>query len=230
MGNRAQAPWRTRGSITLAHVMRATLLGVVLLLFVRRFVPSIPLSLLTHEAVEAPDPTQECFQELLLDHADIEGPNGRPARLTPRARFELAARVASITRYRLDAAAFVIPWDVAVMWGDLCGPPYSGKLTYHQNARFYFWATNDLSLSKEYIVRHSANVHVIPATPRLASVLSYVRAGDVVELAGRLVDIHGTGRKEGFTWPTSLRRDDTDKGACETIYLESLTVGNRRYR
>jgi hypothetical protein len=36
-----------------------------------------------------------------------------------------------------------------------------------------------------------------------------------------LVDIRGPG---GFSWNTSLRRDDTGNGACEIVYVEELEV------
>ena len=51
-----------------------------------------------------------------------------------------------------------------------------------------------------------------------------------VRLQGDLVDIEGTGPREGFTWTTSLSRTDTDKGACETILLNEINVGGNVYR
>ena len=62
--------------------------------------------------------------------------------------------------------------------------------------------------------------------PRLREVLDdaareSVRAGQVVTLRGQLVDAT---RPDGFTWSTSLRRDDSGAGACELFLVESASL------
>jgi hypothetical protein len=42
-----------------------------------------------------------------------------------------------------------------------------------------------------------------------------------VSLRGQLVDAV---RADGFTWRTSLRRDDTGAGACELLLVESAAI------
>ena len=51
--------------------------------------------------------------------------------------------------------------------------------------------------------------------------LRRLRPGQVVQLSGYLVDVRGP---NGFTWNTSLRRDDTGDGACELMWIESVAV------
>jgi hypothetical protein len=63
-----------------------------------------------------------------------------------------------------------------------------------------------------------------PAVPADASVehkLRKLRPGQIVHLSGYLVDVRGPG---GFTWNTSLRRDDTGAGACEIMWIESVAL------
>jgi hypothetical protein len=50
--------------------------------------------------------------------------------------------------------------------------------------------------------------------------LTRIRAGSLVELRGRLVDIEG--REVGMR--TSLTRDDTGAGACEILLADSARL------
>lgn len=213
--------------------MRRALAVVGILLFlvlaVRRFVPSIPLQLTNHERGETPDPTKEPEQD------EIARPTPIPLasygmELTPRAHYDISAEVVSTARYRFDTAAGFIPWDLALIWGDLVEKLIRSSLSYSQSARFYFWSTTNFIKDRAYIVSHSANVHVIPASSTVRSVLAHVRPGDRVRLQGDLVDVDGTGSHQGFHWGTSLSRDDTDAGACETMYVTCLNVNGKVYR
>ena len=48
--------------------------------------------------------------------------------------------------------------------------------------------------------------------------------GDVVSLDGMLVEAD---KANGWRWRSSLTRDDTGNGACELVYVQSLTVQPR---
>jgi hypothetical protein len=60
---------------------------------------------------------------------------------------------------------------------------------------------------------------------RVAAAIAPVRAGDVVRIEGALVDISGP---DGIDWKTSLTRTDKGPGACETIYVRAVMVGETR--
>jgi len=47
-----------------------------------------------------------------------------------------------------------------------------------------------------------------------------VRRHDLVSLEGYLVEIAGP---EGYHWRSSLSRDDTGGGACEVMWVTSVT-------
>lgn len=212
--------------MTVRRVIALLAAGLFVLLAVRRFVPAVPLALIPHESVAAPDPAGEPVQRMEDDGASLELPR---ARLRVRAWLDISGQVQGTMRYWMDGAAWLIPWDLALAWGDLVEEPYRSSLRFHQNARFVIWGTEDLSLDRKYIVAHSANVHVIPATSKIARALQHVRRGDLVRLEGELVEIEGSGPMEGFRWRTSLSRTDTDAGSCETIYLRRLNVGGRLF-
>jgi hypothetical protein len=148
-------------------------------------------------------------------------------RLLPRAAFEVAALVVSRERYRLDASAYLSPLDLALAWGDAATPEVRSRVRFYQGARFCTWSTSDGSLDLEALARQLANVHVIPATDNVRRALLGVDAGDVVRLAGLLVDASGD---DGFRWSTSLSRNDDGAGSCEVLWVEQLQVGEQVFR
>jgi hypothetical protein len=54
--------------------------------------------------------------------------------------------------------------------------------------------------------------------------LKRIRVGDVVSLEGMLVEAD---KANGWRWRSSLARDDTGNGACELVYVQSLTIRPR---
>jgi len=91
-----------------------------------------------------------------------------------------------------------------------------------QANRFYFWrATPATPVSREVIISHSANTHVIPDGSVVARQLSRLRPGQVVTLSGLLVD----GKRDDGAWiKSSLSRTDTGAGACEVLLVQDLSV------
>ncbi len=157
---------------------------------------------------------------------DVETAKGM-VKLQPRAAFDVSAVVAAAESYRFDAVSFLSPVDLVLTWGQLPDEPYEGQVTYSQAARFYFWRTPSNTLDLRYIESHSANMHMIPATPNLRKALRAVDDGDLVRIKGLLVN---ASTAEGFTWGTSMNRTDTGPGACELIWVEELQVGRKVYR
>jgi hypothetical protein len=90
--------------------------------------------------------------------------------------------------------------------------------------RFLFWKPKDWTsfpLSVSQTISHAAQIHAIPADADVERTLRKLRPGQIVHLSGYLVDVRGP---DGFTWNTSLRRDDTGDGACEIMWIESVTL------
>lgn len=208
------------GTVKIVAIAAVALLGI------NRFLPGVPLALIPHRGVPRPDAHAEPIQ------VDREAPavtvprRFTTYRLTPRASYDISARVVARERFWLGVPAGLIPWDFGLAWGMLVDEPLRSRIAYFQTSRFLFWSWKEGSLDRDYIARHAANVHLIPATSRVAGVLNRVRTGDVVRMEGDLVDIAGP---NGFTWATSLSRTDTGPGACETIWVRAITVGTRRY-
>ncbi len=141
--------------------------------------------------------------------------------LTPRAKYQITARVLGRERYHFDTLSDLVPEDLALGWGPMSDNRILRSLDIHQSDRFYFWrARADSPILKDAVITHSANTHVIPETPLIARQLSRLRPGAVVTLSGELVD--GV-RDDGVWIKTSLVRTDTGAGACEVLLVSDVT-------
>jgi hypothetical protein len=140
-------------------------------------------------------------------------------RLTPRARYDITARILSREDYRFDRLSDLIPEDLALGWGPMSDNRVLSAFEITQGARFYSWMPKqpDLPIPRQVVIEHSANTHVIPANSATRHQLARLRVGQVVHLTGFLVD--GV-RDDGAYIRTSLTRKDTGAGACEVVLVE----------
>jgi hypothetical protein len=144
--------------------------------------------------------------------------------LTPRATYDITARILSREDYRFDPIADLAPLDLALGWGPMSDNRVLQALKISQGARFYSWrpVTESLPIDLREVTRYSANTHVIPANASVAAELARLRlGGEVVQLTGLLVD--GT-RDDGMTIRTSLTRTDSGAGACEFVLVQQVQV------
>ena len=139
----------------------------------------------------------------------------------PKARFQIEARVLGTERYHFDSGADLIPWDFALGWGPMSNDDVIEKLTIRQGARFYTWSTREFPIPRGEIEVHSANMHLIPATSSIARKMGRARKGHIVTMNGYLV--HASG-ENGWSWKSSMTRDDTGPGACELVWVDSLEI------
>ena len=140
--------------------------------------------------------------------------------LKPLARFTVDARLLHRRTYRYDAGAALVPMDLALGWGPMSDERVLDQLSISQSMRFY-WYEYKLPppIPAEEIICHSANVHIIPATPEIASRCTSLRVGALVHLIGDLVEATGPGISK---WRSSLSRSDSGNGACELLYLQEI--------
>jgi len=142
--------------------------------------------------------------------------------LTPRAHYDITARILRRENYTFDGIADLVPEDLALGWGAMSDSRILRVIEVDQGARFYSWRIRgEWPIPRQEIVEHSANVHVIPADASVKRALARLRMGQVVHLEGELVD--GV-RDDGATIQTSLTRTDSGAGACEVLYVEAADV------
>jgi len=141
-------------------------------------------------------------------------------RLTPRAHYDITARILSREDYHFDALADLIPEDLALGWGPMSDNRVLQGLEISQGARFYSWRPKQaLPIPREAVIEHSANTHVIPANETVAGLLKRLRVGQVVHLEGYLVNAL---RDDGAYIHTSLTREDSGPGSCEVMLVERV--------
>ena len=164
--------------------------------------------------VEAAEPQQTPTAEPPFAFRDV--------RLVPRAAYRIEAKLLSKEPYRLGDSAKLAPWDFALGWGPMSREDVVERLGIEQSARFYSYRwQGEPPIPVEQIVRHSANMHLIPANKRIEAQLTAAQPGYRVVLEGRLVDAFW---RDGRRWSTSLTREDTGSGACELMYVEAVAV------
>ena len=175
----------------------------------------------TREIVHPPGVlVPEAPRQAMLDNGGVMEVDGY--HLTRRARYGIRARVLSREDYHWGAESDLSPMDLALGWGPMSDQAVLDRIEITQGGRWYFTRYElPAPLPDGAIVRHSGNVHMIPANAGVAAALKRIRKGDIVDARGYLVDVDSD---TGFRWRTSLRRDDTGGGSCELMYLESLQI------
>ncbi len=149
-------------------------------------------------------------------------------RLQPRATYQITGYAAETSRKLLDQWDFVVPMDVALVWGPIADPTVLSHLKFHLSERYvsYWYDAGTPSLAVGKLPSHVANNHLIPANEEVADALARIAIGDLVTLHGKLVDLEilGADGRQVFRARTSLSRDDVGSGACEIIWVESADV------
>ena len=142
--------------------------------------------------------------------------------LTRRARFEIHARVLSKEPYHLRRESDLSPLDLALGWGVMSEQAMLDRIDISQSNRWYHTRYEcPAPQPDEQIIANSSNMHMIPARKSIERQLKDLRPGNIVTLVGYLVDVDHV---SGWYWRTSMSRIDTGNGACEIVYVESLTV------
>ena len=135
--------------------------------------------------------------------------------------YEMQARVLGRKDYTTGREADLSPVDLALGWGPMADLPTIAQIDINQRNRFYFWRVEQFPIPRRDIEHHSANVHIIPANPQVARALEQIALHDEVELRGQLVNVRAD---DGWRWRSSLTFQDTGKGACELLWLESVEL------
>lgn len=141
--------------------------------------------------------------------------------ITPLARFNLEARVLGKERYWFDRAADLSPVDLALGWGPMSDQKVVEQLDISQNGRRYFFWTRRAPLPVQQLSVCSANMHIVPANEAVEETLGSIRRGQIIGLKGYLIAVRSD---DGWHWRSSLSRTDSGDGACEVVWVESLTI------
>jgi hypothetical protein len=113
--------------------------------------------------------------------------------------------------------------DICVVFAEnAAGGAYVG-LDYSSGQFVCYVQTRSTEKWQRFSMRALANNHLLADRPSLVARLRDVRIGDQVRIRGLLAEYaHNHGF--AFTRGTSVTRDDTGNGACETIYVQDVEV------
>ena len=144
--------------------------------------------------------------------------------LTRKAKFEIRARVLSKEPYYMGRTADLAPIDLALGWGAMSDSAVLDQIDISQSARWYRTKYElPPPIADQQIISSSSNMHMIPARKAIERSLKKLREGDIVLIQGYLVDVYHI---SGWRWQSSMSRTDTGNGACELVYVESISVEN----
>jgi hypothetical protein len=141
--------------------------------------------------------------------------------LKPLAHLALDARLLHRKIYRYDRQSSLASIDLALGWGPMSDQRVLDRVNITQSMRFYWFEYKmPPPISKDEIISHSTNMHIIPSSPAIASRCKSLRTGALVHFEGDLVEAIAPDQPP---WRSSLSRTDTDNGACELIWLKEIS-------
>lgn len=150
--------------------------------------------------------------------------------LTPRAQFQVVGRVLARQTYNNDWQSEISPLDLAIGWGDLNDDRVDKWVEWGQSGRWYFYRwVKGAPYDGTYLRTHSSNIHIIPATESLETILLKIRKDDRIVLEGQLVDVEAINKKKRWQNQTSLTRIDSGNGACEILLVDRLIWNGQEY-
>ena len=232
-----------RDEDNLAAVNPAELAGVPITLFLEAlfkwiFLGSLALMALTYWPRERlPDP--EAFDRLLLEPPLQTATDRRPFTvavrdqaylITPRKDYVLTGVVVSSSNadalqniwHHKSWKDFLNLRDLCVIWGENVTSGVYREMRF-RNDSWTCWAYwPSAEVRSRFQMDALSNNHLLTDDPTLKSALMAARRGDQIRLSGVLAEYTNLGN--GSFRGTSLTRDDTGDGACETIYLDAFEI------
>ena len=173
--------------------------------------------------------------------------NGNKMEIIPQAHYVLSGKVVAFNHDFLfrspffDSAAL---YDLGTSWGKLADKnlfktymkTYSSKVEMTGSRRLNWTYRLDIPLESDYINSHISHSHIVPANNNIMAAMLKIKEWDTIQIEGELVDMKFRDDKHlrEYTYHTSLSRTDSDpgrgSGACETIYVTKVRIGNRVYK
>ena len=142
--------------------------------------------------------------------------------ITALATYSIEAEVLSKARYYMGRECDLSPVDFALGWGRMSDQSLLDNLQISQSGRWYNYHWDGAPpADPQEIVQHSANTHLLPATPAISAQLLAIKPGSIVKMKGYLISATAS---DGWTWVSSLSRYDTGNRSCEVMWVESVSA------
>lgn len=153
-------------------------------------------------------------------------------RVVPRAEYELWGLV--VTHNNINAWYNVYHdkdsvniKDLCVIWGDNTASGLYGRMKF-KSGEWTCYPRYKHGVARAEAVQYRAdqlsNNHLFTDDPDLQDLVRRTKVGDQIHLKGLLAEYGPIGMDERYYRGTSLTRNDTGNGACETIFVEDFEI------
>lgn len=117
---------------------------------------------------------------------------------------------------------FINVRDLCVIWGNNVKTGSYRKISFSSDS-WTCWATTKKQKDWQmFSMLQLSNNHLLVDNKTIKSTLMSTEKGDQIRFKGMLVNYKNEG--SSYQRGTSIRRDDTGNGACETVYLTSFEI------
>lgn len=118
--------------------------------------------------------------------------------------------------------------DLCVIWGKNVETGVYRNMKFSNDSWTCWAAWPDRATGDLFKMSALSNNHLLTDKETIANALMKAEPGDHIRLKGVLAQYANNGN--GFHRGTSVTRDDTGNGACETIYLQEFSILNKANR
>ena len=141
--------------------------------------------------------------------------------ISPLAKFDMQARVLAKKQYYVEDQSDILPYDIVFGWGPMSDEKHLDEILIKQSNRTFSWEMTQPPIPLKKMKRYSANMHLIPASPKIKDILADLRQGHIVKIKGYLVKVASN---NGWSIKSSLTRSDGGKNSNEVIWIEELEI------
>ena len=114
--------------------------------------------------------------------------------------------------------------DLCVIWGDTATATTLPKVKFWNGQFTCNFSTRSNEAWNNFNLSQVSNNHLITDNASLRNKITKINIGDQIRVKGKLAEY--TNLNHDTTRGTSITRDDTGNGACETIYVEEIEILN----
>jgi len=156
--------------------------------------------------------------------------NGFNYTVHPKFAYELSGVVVSTSNAdRIDNIwhhklwkDFINVRDLCVIWGRNVESGVYQRMQFHSDSWTCWAQWPNQEVGAVFSMNALSNNHIVTSTEDIKEKLMQAEPGDLIRFSGVLAEyVNHTG---GYTRGTSISREDTGQGACETVYLEHFEI------
>ena len=184
----------------------------------------VPFDWLPREVIEEPHQKKVRKKDFNVQYNEVA------YTVKPKYDYELYGMVVSFRYHDGDRMLHKI-WndhlnvaDVCVVWGHNMAGVDLNAFDFFNGQFTCNFSTRDNVAWQQFQMQQLSNNHLLTEDDGLRGRITELKVGDIIRVKGWLAWYGQSGRGENFMRKTSVTRDDTGNGACETIYVKDFEV------